>query len=103
MHTWEGAIDSIAGDLSSEIKEKILSKISFDSTKTKGKSKFLNIAEDLPGELNINVDVSDGLTNGRPCIIKKLDYRVYASERCSIVCVLFGSSDIVECNFEIVA
>lgn len=88
------AIDSIAGDLSSEIKEKILSKIPLDSSKTKGLSKFLNLAEDLPGELSINVDVSDGLTNGTPCIIKKLDYRVYASERCSIVWVLFTSSDI---------
>lgn len=65
------AIDSIAGDLSSEIREKILSKIPLDSTKTKGLSKFLNLAEDLPGELSINVDVSDGLTNGTPCIIKK--------------------------------
>lgn len=34
-------------------------------------SKFLNLAEDLPGELIMNVDVNDGLTNGTPCIIKK--------------------------------
>lgn len=80
--------------MSSEIKEKILSKIPLDSTKTKGLSNILNLAEDLHGELSINVDVSDGLTNGTPCIIKKLDYRVYAFERCSIVWVLFTSSDI---------
>lgn len=69
--TTEEAIDSIAGDLSSETNEKIFSKIPLDSTKTKGLSKFLNLAEDLPWELSINVDVSDGLTNGTPCIIKQ--------------------------------
>ena len=48
----------------------------------------------MPAELCINIDVTDGLTNGIPCIIKKLDFRVEGSNRCSIVSVSFHNSDI---------
>lgn len=65
------AIDSISGDMPVSLKEKILSKVPIDSTKTKGLSKSLCLAENLPSELTVNVDISDGLTNGTPCIIKK--------------------------------
>lgn len=39
----------------------------------------------------INVDVEDGLTNGTSCIVKKLDFRVENSSRCSIIWVEFES------------
>lgn len=71
------AIDSVSSDMPVSLKEKILSKVPIDSTKTKGLSKSLCLAENLSSELTVNVDISDGLTNGTPCIIKKLDYRVH--------------------------
>lgn len=51
----------------------------------------LLIVENLPAEICINVDVEDGLTNGTSCIVKKLDFRVENSSRCSIIWVEFES------------
>jgi hypothetical protein len=42
----------------------------------------------------VNIDVADGLTNGTPCTIKKLDFRVLPSKRCSIVWVDFFLNEI---------
>lgn len=70
------AIDSISGEMAPQMKIKILSKISLDASKTKGLSKYLHLAKDLPAELCINIDKRDRLTNGTPCTIKKLDFRV---------------------------
>jgi exonuclease III len=88
------AIDTISGEIASSLKDKILSKIPLDTNKTKGLAKYLHLAEDLPAELCINIDTRDGLTNGTPCTIKKLDFRVEGFKRCSIVWVLFHSCDI---------
>lgn len=88
------AIDSISGEIALNLKKKILSKIPVDTAKTKGLAKFLHLAEELPAELCINIDILDGLTNGTPCTIKKLDFRVDGFKRCSIVWVLFHSGDI---------
>ena len=54
----------------------------------------MHLGEDLPAEICVNIEVADGLTNGAPCTIKKLDYRVLGSTRCSIVWVQFCSQDI---------
>ncbi|XP_053407909.1 uncharacterized protein LOC128559625 [Mercenaria mercenaria] len=88
------AIDTISGNFSKEMKSSILSKIPNDCSKTKGLSKILQIAENLPAELCSNVDVSDGMANGTPCSIKKLDYRVENSNRCSIIWVQFEEDSI---------
>lgn len=74
--------------------KKILSKVPDDATKTKGLMKYLCLGEGLPAEICVNIDVIDGLTNGTPCIVKKLDFRVLDSARCSIVWVKFFSEDI---------
>lgn len=83
------ALDAVTGDVSSEIKNAILLQISDDPSKTMGLCKELQLVTDLPAEVCININVQDGLTNGSPCIVKKLDYRVMGSNRCSIVWVLF--------------
>ena len=88
------AIDCVSGDIPDEIRNKIISKIPDDPSQTKGLVKCLSIAENLPAELCINVDVTDGMTNGTPCTVKKLDYRVQGSTRCSIIWVQFEESDI---------
>lgn len=83
------ALDAVTGDVSSEIKNAILLQVSDDPSKTMGLCKKLQLVTDLPAEVCININVQDGLTNGSPCIVKKLDYRVIGSNRCSIVWVLF--------------
>ncbi|WAR30845.1 hypothetical protein MAR_033387, partial [Mya arenaria] len=88
------AIDSISGDIPSHLKTKLLSKIPEDSNKTKGLSKYLHIAEECPAELCANIDVSDGLANGTPCLIKKLEFRVPGSDRCSIIWVHFDEQNV---------
>ena len=88
------AIDSISGDLPCSLHKKVLLKIPTDATKTKGLNKYLCIGEGLPAEICVNIDVSDGLANGTPCIITKLDFRVPGSSRCSIVWVKICSEDI---------
>jgi hypothetical protein len=54
-----------------------------------GLQKILNLGKGPPYELCLNIDVSDGLANGTPCIIKMFDYRVENSNRCSIIWVEF--------------
>ena len=83
------AIDTAGGEGSASSKKYILQHIPDDTSKTMGLSSVLCLAEDLPAEICINVDVEDGLTNGTPCMVKKLDYRVHGSNRCSIIWVLF--------------
>ena len=63
------AVDTVSGNFSAKMKETILSKVPNDSTKTKGLLKILRIAENMPAELCSNIDVSDGMANGTPCII----------------------------------
>ena len=88
------ALDSLSGDFSRPLKQKILSKIPEDSNKTKSLSKYLHIAEKVPAELCCNIDVLDGLTNGTPCLVMKLDFRVPNSPRCSIIWVKFEEHSI---------
>lgn len=88
------AIDTISGELPNSMIQKILSKVPDDATKTKGLMKYLCLGEELPAEICVNIDVKDGMTNGTPCTVKRLDFRVLGSKRCSIVWVKFCSEDI---------
>lgn len=83
------AIYTVAGDAKEQSKTNILNKVPDDPSKTMGLVGRLLIVENLPAEICINVDVEDGLTNGMYCIVKKLDFRVENSSRCSIIWVEF--------------
>lgn len=45
-----------------------------------GLYKKLNITVGSKYDLTINVDVSDGLTNGAECVVQDIDYRVAESQ-----------------------
>lgn len=83
------AIDAVDGDVKEETRKIILNKVPDDPSKTMGLVSRLLIVENLPAEICINIDVEDGLTNGTSCIVKKLDFRVKNSTRCSIIWVEF--------------
>ena len=87
------AIDQIAGVLQNQ-EEKILKLIPEDPAKTMGLLKYLRLVENAPAEICINIDIDDGLTNGAACSVKKLDFRVPNSDRCSIIWALFESTKI---------
>ena len=88
------AIDTVSGDVSDETKERILTQIPTDPSKTMGLVKKLDVAEGLQVEICVNVDVEDGLANGTPGVVEKVDYRVPGSRRCSILWVLFSDKAI---------
>jgi hypothetical protein len=82
-------IHDISGHVSPDLQQTILSKISGDYSLFMGLQKELSLGIGLPGEICVNVDTADGLTNGASCLIKKFDFRVLRSMRCSIVWVEF--------------
>ena len=59
-----------------------------------GLLKNLQIGINVPAEVSVNISVEDGLTNGASCVVKKLDYRIENSKRCSIIWLQFDEADI---------
>ena len=59
-----------------------------------GLHKVVKLAVGISCEICVNVDTSDGLTNGTPCCVKKFDYRVSHSNRVSIVHVEFDDETV---------
>lgn len=93
------AIDYVTGDVSfNDVKQKILTQVSNDPNKTMGLVKDLYLVLDLPAEVCLNIDVVDGLTNGSPCLVKKFDFRVTNSMRCSIIWVKFENESVGAAN-----
>ena len=86
------AIDNVSGDVNNSIRDIVLSKLPNDASKTMGLQKVLHAGIGPPFELCLNIDVEDGLTNGTPCVLRKFDYRVEMSSRCSIIWVEFEDS-----------
>lgn len=90
------AIDVVSGDLSPCIQHSVLSKIPDDASISMGLHKRLTLGVNLTGEMCVNILTDDGLTNGASCVIKKFDFRVPQSPRCSIVWVQFDDASIGE-------
>lgn len=88
------AVDAVSGNVSKCLVEAILSRLPLDPSKTMSLQKNLTLGIGLPVELCLNVDTDDGLTNGASCFVKKFDFRVENSSRCSIVWVEFDSACI---------
>lgn len=70
------AVDTVGGDVTTNVKNQILAQFSDNPSNTMGLHKELHLVKDLPAEICVNVNVQDGLTNGSPCVVKKLDFRV---------------------------
>lgn len=88
------AIDDVSGDINIGMCNTILSKVPDDPNVTMGLHKILRLGIGLPGEICVNVDTEDGVTNGASCVIKKFDFRVRGSSRCSIIWVKFDDETI---------
>lgn len=83
------AIDSISGEISTDLRRKFLDKVPDDPSKTMELKKNLQVGVGIQYELCVNINVEDGMTNGSPCIVQLLDFRVENSTRCSIIWVKF--------------
>ncbi|XP_028405235.1 uncharacterized protein LOC114527739 [Dendronephthya gigantea] len=90
------AIDIVLGDLSDELKERLKKQIPNDPTKTMGLYSVCRVLNEAKYDLTTNVSVTDGMTNGAECVIKKIDYRVIGSSRPSIIWVQFLEEHIAK-------
>ena len=88
------AIDTVPGNLDRSLHKKIISHVPLGPSMTIGLHETLCLGLEMPAEMCVNVDVTDGLTNGAMCVIKRFDYRVKNSHRCSIVWVEFDNSSV---------
>ena len=88
------AVDIIVGDISDDLRKQIKNKILDDPTKTMGLYSVVSVATAAKYDLTINIDVTDGFTNGAECVIQNIDYRVENSNRPSIIWVSFPNCDI---------
>ena len=89
--------DTVVADLPKSTKERLLSRIPKDASKTANLSHSLTIAEGMIYDIAVNLDVNDGLANGSTCIAKRIEYRMHQSKRPSIVWVLFEDEQIGSC------
>ena len=89
--------DTVVADLPKSTKERLLSHIPKDASKTANLSHSLTIAEGMIYDIAVNLDVNDGLANGSTCIAKRIEYRMHQSKRPSIVWVLFDDEKIGSC------
>ena len=90
------AIDIVFRDLSDELKERLKKQIPNDPTKIMGLYSMRCILKEAKYDLKTNVSVTDRMTNGAKCIIKKIDYRVPRSSRPSIIWVQFSEEHIAK-------
>ena len=88
------AVDIIIGDISDDVKKQMKRKIPDNPTKTMGLFSLLPVVTAAKYDLTINVDVSDGLTNGADCVIEDIDYKVENSTRPSVTWVSFSHPDM---------
>ncbi|KAL5006836.1 hypothetical protein ScPMuIL_015642 [Solemya velum] len=87
------AFDDVKLDISNEIKSRMLKKLPDDTSKTGGLASKIELAVGMKYDLNVNVNVDDGLTNGASGQIEVIDYRL-PSQRPSIIWVKFFHSKI---------
>ena len=88
------ALDSVLGDFSSEVKDKIKQAIKSDPSKTAGLHNPLNMGIGLRYELVANLGVEDGLTNGAGCFLRKIEYKMLLTTRPSVIWVEFDHESI---------
>ncbi len=79
--------------LSESVKLKLLQNLPENSTSTGQLRTNLVIAVDMLYDISVNLDVTDGMTNGASCVVKYIEYK-HSKLRPAIVWVLFPDSKI---------
>ena len=79
--------------LSNEIKLRLIQNLPENQANTGQLKTNLVIAVDMIYDISLNLDVSDGLTNGATCVVKHIDYRTFQL-RPAIIWVLFKDVNI---------
>lgn len=82
------AIDSISGEILTNLRTTNLEKVPDDHAKTMGLIKNLHVWVGVQYELCININVKDGMTNRSSCIVQFLNFRVENSFIYSIIWVM---------------
>ncbi|XP_062602358.1 uncharacterized protein LOC134264070, partial [Saccostrea cucullata] len=90
------SVDSVIKDYSKEVKEKLLRSLlkADDVSKTANLMQNLILAVGMIYDISVNIDVSDGLTNGSSCKVQLIERKMEGISRPSIVWVNFFDSAI---------
>ncbi|XP_061193259.1 uncharacterized protein LOC133201473 [Saccostrea echinata] len=90
------SMDTVLKDYSKELKEKLLRSLlkANDVSKTANLMQKLILAVGMIYDIFVNVDVTDGLTNGSSCKVQLIEGRIEGTSRPSIVWVKFLDSGI---------
>jgi hypothetical protein len=84
------AFDVVQADVSSEVKRKLISLLPKNLSDTAILSEEVTLAVNMKYDFTVNVDVTDGLTNGASCVVKMIENRQKdKTSRPSIVWVKF--------------
>ncbi|XP_078328660.1 uncharacterized protein LOC144623788 [Crassostrea virginica] len=90
------SVDAVTKDYSKELKQKLLRSLFNvdDVSKTANLMQNLILAVGMIYDISVNVDVSDGLTNGSSCKVQLVERRMEGISRPSIVWVKFFDSAV---------
>ncbi|XP_069109201.1 uncharacterized protein [Argopecten irradians] len=79
--------------LSSDVKKVLIENLPDKQANTGQLKTNLTIAVDMIYDMSVNIDVTDGLTNGSTCVVKHIEYK-HSTLRPGIVWVLFTDGKI---------
>ena len=90
------SVDTVIKDYSKEVKQKLLRSLvnEDDVSKTANLMQILILAVGMIYDISVNVDVSDGLTNGSSCKVQLIESKMEGISRPSIVWVNFFDSAV---------
>lgn len=90
------SVDTVIKDYSKEVKQKLLRSLvnEDDVSKTANLMQMLILAVGMINDISVNVDVSDGLTNGSSCKVQLIESKMEGISRPSIVWVNFFDSAV---------
>ena len=94
------SVDTVVRDYSKEVKQRLLRSLvnEDDVSKTANLMQLLILAVGMIYDVTVNVDVSDGLTNGSSCIVQLIENKLEGISRPSIVWVKFIDATVGKSN-----
>ena len=78
----------ISADITRGQRKKLVHSLPRETKKTANLPHLVTVAEGMIYDLSVNVNVKDGLTHGSTCIVKHIEYKLYETDRPSIIWVL---------------
>ncbi|MCG8076810.1 MAG: AAA family ATPase [Candidatus Thiodiazotropha taylori] len=84
----------VVANISAQKSKALIESLPEDSNKTANLEKLLKMAVGMVYDITVNINVEDGLTNGSTCVAKYIEHKMEATDRPSIIWVLFDDPGI---------